>query len=197
MNTRNFKRIDRLAELGVFTASEAKLSLSISQPTIYRLEKEGLIDKVARGLFLHPLSDVEYEHLDFIISNKIFGKDSVIGGLSALSFYNLIEQAPLNVWVLTEPCKTKSSSQKKYRLLRTTTSLKTEVVKMNQFNIVSLERALVEGLKYESKLGEGLVFKSIKTALQSGQTTESKLAKAAKKLKIMSSLEKKWELIVA
>ena len=197
MNKRNQKRMDDLANLGVFTAKEARDSLFISQPTLYRLTQEGIIQKVARGLFIHPSANINYEHLDYVIACKIYGNEAVIGGLSALSYYNLVEQVPLNIWILTSPTKTKSSSQKKYRLIRTKLSLKIEVKQKNQFKIVSLERSLVEGLKHESKIGEGIVFRAIRTALQDQLTTEAKLAKTARKLKIINVLEKKWELILA
>ena len=197
MKTRDLEKISSLANLGVFTSQEAREQASVSQPTLYRLEQEGLIEKVARGLFVHPEADIDYEHLDYIIACKTFGDEAVIGGLSALSYYNLIEQVPMNIWVLTSPSKTKSVVHKKYRLIRTKLSLKVEVLEKEQFKIVTLERSLVEGLKHESKLGEGLVFGAIKKALSEELTTESKLSKAARKLKLMSVLEKKWELIVA
>ena len=44
---------------------------------------------------------------------SLFGNEAVIGGLSALSYYNLIEQVPLNIWVLTPPSKTKSTAPEK------------------------------------------------------------------------------------
>ena len=197
MNKRNLKKINNLKGLGVFTAKEARDLFSISQPTLYRLKQEGLIESLARGLFIHSSAKVEHENLDYIIACKIFGDEAVIGGLSALFYYNLVEQVPLNIWILTPPSKTKNIVHKKYRLIRTKLSLKVEVKKKNQFKIVSLERALIEGLKHESKIGEGVVFRAIKKALQNQLTTEAKLARVARKLKMINILEKKWELIVA
>ena len=203
MRTRNMAKVDSLAKLGVFTAEEARKQVSISQPTLYRLEKDALIEKVARGLFLHPDAEINYEHLDYIIACKTLGSKAVIGGLSALSYYNLIEQVPMNIWLLTPPSKNtvfaikNQSKNQKYRLIRTKLSLKTEVLKKKQFKIVTLERALIEGLKHESKLGQGLVFGAIQNALNNELTSESKLAKVARKLKLMKILEKKWELLAA
>ncbi len=189
----NRKKLNSLIKLGVFTAKEAQ----ISQPTLYRLQQKGLIEKLVRGLFIHPDTDIDYEYIDYIIACKIFGKDSVIGGLSALSYYNLVDQVPLNIWVLTHSSKTKSKCHKKYRLIRTKLSLKIEIEKKKYFKIVSLERALIEGLKHGSKIGEGIIFRAIRKALQDQLTTEAKLTKAARKLKLMKVLEKKWELILA
>ena len=87
--------------------------------------------------------------------------------------------------------------QKKYRLIRTKLALKNGVIQKDQFKIVTLERSLIEGLKHDSKLGKGLVFGAIRKALKNGVTTESKLSKVARKLKLMNVLEKKWELIIA
>ena len=68
---------------------------------------------------------------------------------------------------------------------------------IDEFRIVSLDRALVEALKYQSKIGEGIAFKAITDAIKSGHTSEDQLYKMAKKLNMTSFLEKKWELLTA
>ena len=48
---------------------------------------------VVGGVILHPEDDLDREY-DFQIACAKLGSDAVIGGLSALFHYNLIEQAP-------------------------------------------------------------------------------------------------------
>jgi len=189
-------QINRLVPLGIFSAREAIKLLSISQPTFSRWAKTDLIQKVSRGLYVHPEADINYENLDYIVACKKFGSKAVIGGLSALEFYNLTEQVSPQVWVLVPPSK-RISTDKKYKTVKTNTSLKIGIDSVEGFKIVNLERALVEALKYQTKIGEGIVFRAITDALKNEQTTEDRLYKMAKKLKLTSYLEKKWELLTA
>ncbi len=190
-------QLKKLEVLGVFSTNEALSTLSISQPTLFRLIKSThMIERVSRGLYLHKNAKINFKFLDYIIACKKFGKDSVIGGLSALEFYNLVDQVSPKVWVLTPPDR-RVSTDKKYKTIKTKSSLTSGVVNKDGFKIVNIERALVEGLKFQNKIGEAIVFKAITEALKEQLTTEGQLYKMGKKLKMLSYLEKKWELLIA
>ncbi len=189
-------QIDSLIPLGVFSTEEALEKLSISQPTFSRLAKSDLIEKVSRGLYLHTEADINFEHLDYIVACKRFGRNSVIGGLSALEFYNLTEQVAPIIWVLIPP-ERRVSSDSKYKTIKTKASSKLGVDTIDDFRITSIDRTLIESLKYQTKIGEGIVFKAITEAIKNNQTTEDRLYKMAKKLAMLSFLEKKWELLTA
>ena len=189
------KQIDRLIPLGVFSTKEATEMLSISQPTFSRWATQSdLIQKVSRGYYVHTEADINYEYLDYIVACKKFGEDAIIGGLSALEFYNLTKQVSPQVWVLVPPSR-RISTNSKYKVIKTKSSLKIGVASINGFRIVSLDRTLIEALKYQSKIGEGIVFKAITDAIKNGHTSEDRLYKIAKKLNMISFLEKKWELL--
>ena len=191
------KQIDRLIPLGVFSAKEATERLSISQPTFSRwVTQSDLIQRVSRGYYVHAEANINYEYLDYIVACKKFGKNSIIGGLSALEFYNLTEQVSPQIWVLVPPSR-RISTDSKYKVVKTKSSLKVGVASMDGFRVVNLDRALIEALKYQTKIGEGIVFKAINGAIQSGHTSEDRLYKMAKRLKMISFLEKKWELLAA
>ena len=79
-------QMDQLIPLGVFSTREATERLSISQPTFSRwVAQSDLIQKVSRGYYVHTQADINYEYLDYIVACKKFGKNAVIGGLSALA----------------------------------------------------------------------------------------------------------------
>ena len=190
-------QIDGLIPLGIFTTEEALETLSISQPTFSRLTtKSDLIEKVSRGLYVHTEANINFEHLDYIIACKKFGKSAVIGGLSALEFYNLTEQISPSIWVLIPP-ERRISSDSKYKTIKTKASSKIGVDVIDDFRITNIDRTLVESLRYQAKIGESIVFKAITEAIKNNQTTEERLYKIAKKLDMLSFLEKKWELLTA
>ena len=191
------KQMDRLIPLGVFSIKEATERLSISQPTFSRwVAQSDLIQKVSRGYYIHAEANINYEYLDYIVTCKRFGGKATIGGLSALEFYNLTEQVSPQIWVLVPPSK-RISTDNKYKVVKTTSSLKIGVDSIDGFRIVNLDRALIEALKYQSKIGEGIAFKAVTDAIKNGHTSEDRLYKMAKKLNMSSFLEKKWEILTA
>ena len=133
--------------------------------------------------------------IGFQIACAKFGNDSAIGGLSALFHYNLVEQVPQQTWVLVP--QGKLSRERGYRLLRTKANLKTEVVVKNGYKIVTVERAILEGLKLASKIGERTAIGAARKAIAQRQTTEGKLGKAAKEMDLTSVLQSYFEAIIA
>jgi hypothetical protein len=81
--------------------------------------------------------------------------------------------------------------------MRTKADLNTGIVVKNGYKIVTIERAILEGLKLSSKIGERTALTAARTAIARKQTTESKLGKAGKELGLASVLAKYFEAIVA
>ena len=178
-----------------FTADQAKKEAHISQPTLSRWVQQGLINRIARGLYLHPKSKIAPEMLDFIIACAKFAPKATIGGLTALYHYGLINQPPGQVWVLVPAQRV--NRDPKYRCLRTTMSFQYGIVRHHHYNITNIERTLLEAMKYATKIGERTAIQATRRALNEGLTTEVKLGKMATTLKLRRVLEKYWEAIVA
>lgn len=188
----NKQQESRIKTLGIFTLTQAE-GIGLSQQDLSRLVTAEKIKRVARGIYLHPEADLEGD-VGFQIACVKFGPDAAIGGLSALSHYNLIEQVPGHTWVMVHTDrKTRESG---YKLVRTKVSLDKGVVTENGYRIVSLERAILEGLKFITKVGERTAVKAARDALAKRLTTELKLGKAAKELGLESVLAKYLEVIV-
>lgn len=181
----------KLKKLGPFTLKQAK-SVGLSQPTLSRLIQAGLINRIGRGLYLHPKASVTSE-VDFKIACQKFGPESIVGGLSALYYYNLIEQVPTQTWVIVPPDI--SSRNRLFRLMRIKSDTTKGVISKDDYKIVSLERALLEALKFSSKIGERVALKAVRTALANRQTTETKLGKMAEQLGLKSVLYRYFEAI--
>ena len=87
-----------LKTMGVVSLSQA-MKLGLSKTTITRLCVSQHLERVGMGFYVHPDSKADPKNYDFVVACSRFGKTSVIGGLTALFYYGLIEQAPRKVWV--------------------------------------------------------------------------------------------------
>lgn len=182
----------KLRRLGLFTLAQAK-KLGVDQPSLSRLVQEGALNRVSRGIYLHPKASIAPDTIAFQIAQAKFGEDAAIGGLSALFHYNLVEQVPGQTWIIVPPRT--HTTERLYRLIRTKIDTKTGIISKNGYRIASIERALIEALKFSSKIGERTALKAVRQALAKRLTTEAKLGHMAKALKLESTLERYFEVI--
>lgn len=181
----------RIKKLGVFKLPQAE-ELGLSQQSISRLVAAEDLKRVGRGVYLHPDAELDQD-VGFQIAFAKFGPEAAIGGLSALYHYNLAEQVPGQVWVLVPPGK--RTRVRGYKLLRTKTRLDKDIIDEKGYRIVSVERAVLEGLKFITKIGERTAIKAARESLANRQTSELRLAKAAKELGLEQVLAKYLEVI--
>ncbi len=186
------KQEAQLKKLGPFSLFQAE-EIGISQQELSRLVKEEKIQRMERGIYLHPKAKVSRE-IDFQIACTKFGPESVVGGLTALFYYNLANQVPQQTWVLVPP--EQRSHAKGYRLIRTKTPLNIGVIEGDGFRIVSIERAIAEGFKLASKIGERTAIKAARIAIQQKQTTLKRIGVMAKELGLDSYITKYFEAII-
>jgi predicted transcriptional regulator of viral defense system len=192
MNT--VKIINNLKTKGIVTTKDL-LKMGISKPTLTRLVKEEKINHLARGLYIHPDSEViKPEELDFIVATRIFGKRSVIGGLTALFHYVLVEQVPQQIWLIV-PSDIKTRDNQ-YRLIRTKKVTNEGVIDNRRYRITSIERTLIDALIYSSKIGIRTAIEAITRAIKRKQTTIKKISDTAVKMKQDKVLKKYWESII-
>lgn len=182
----------KLQVLGPFSLSQAK-EIGLDHRELSKLVAEEKILRLERGIYLHPKAKVTRE-IDFQIAHVKFGSDSAIGGMTALFYYNLIEQVPGQVWVLVSP--TKRVSSKNYRLIRTKTRLDVGIIEKDGYRIVSLERAIIEGFKLATKIGERTALRACRTAIQQKQTTLKKIGSMAEKLGMSRQWTKHFEAVL-
>ncbi len=183
----------KLKKMGIFTLAQAE-ELGLSQQTLSKLVKQEKIKRLTRGVFAHPKASLDRE-LNFQIACARLGSDAVVGDLSALFYYNLAEQVPQQTWVLVPPHKI-IHNRSSYRLIRTKVPLDKGIIEGNGYKIVSIERAIVEGFKLATKIGERTAIKAARTAIQQRLTTLNKIGKTAKEIGLDSYLTKYFEAII-
>jgi predicted transcriptional regulator of viral defense system len=185
------KQETKLKKLGIFTLAQAE-RLGVTQQGLSRLVKSGRIKRTGRGIYLHPEASVSKE-VGFQIACAKFGPRSAIGGLSALFHYGLAEQVPGQIWVLVP--QDRRSMERGYRLMRTKVDLDKGVIAKEGYKIATVERAILEGLKLSSKIGERTAITAARRAIEKRLTTESKLGKAAQELGLKAVLTRYFEVI--
>lgn len=182
---------ESLQGIGVFTSKEA-LAAGISKPTLSRLVKRGILEKLGHGIYIHKDADWP-EDIEFIIACQSLGPEALIGGLTALSYYAITEQVPNQTWLMVP--NTKHGRYEKYRVLRTRHDPKVEVIDHGRWRIASIERAIVEAFTYATKIGYQTALSAARAAISEGKVTEQSLADAAKKLGEWPLIAKNWEAI--
>jgi predicted transcriptional regulator of viral defense system len=184
--------LNQLKKLGIFSLSEAK-EAGISQSSISRLSEAGDIIKLGSGFYMHPEAKWDPSTLDFSIACKKFGPEAFIGGLSALYFYKLIDEVPDRVWVIVPP--ERRTTERVYRLIRSKSKPSTDIEHKGHFKISSLERTLIESLKYGSKIGIQIAINATRRAIRDNRVTPESLFDCSKRLGLTSVIEKFWDLI--
>jgi predicted transcriptional regulator of viral defense system len=155
---------------------------------------EGKITRLAPGLYCHPDFRIDPAELDFAVVGALFGPKSVIGGMTALFHYQLIEQVPSQIWMMV-PQSTRSGNRL-YRLVRTQTEPTVGVEDRGLYRITNLERTLVEALRYSSKIGLRTALRATRTALAERRTTLEKIMRQARALGLARVVERHWEALV-
>ncbi len=188
------KALTILRKKGIFNLGDVRRA-GISYSTLLRMMKRGVVTRIERGFYSVTGEEPIGSEGEYSLVKKRFGSKAVIGGLSALSYYGLIDEVPTQIWVLVPP-ETRST-EKKYRLLRTKKNLEAGIIKNKDYQIVSIERALVDGLVYSSKIGERIAKAAILRAIKNKLTTQSKIIEMAKKLDALTLVNKEWQSILA
>jgi predicted transcriptional regulator of viral defense system len=184
----------QLAKLPSFTLAEAN-EAGLSHPEVLRLLEEKKVTRLQRGIYSVAGNEPVGEEGDYALADRKLEGRGVIGGLTALSHYSLLDESPSQIWVLVPP--EVRTTDKKYRLLRTSRDLTEGVQDKGQYRISTLERALIDALVYATKIGEQVGQLAILRALRRKLTTPEKIFSMANKMDKLPVLEKVWPSILA
>ena len=178
-----------LADMGVFTLEQSTLA-GVSQSTVSRLTKSGVIQKLGSGIYKHAEAKVDIPNIMFTIACNRFGPESVISGRSALHFYGLMERQPDKIWVVV-PTEVRCTDTR-YRLIRTSRKFRIGMVDHGPFRISSPDRALLESLIFSTKVGPSIVRNALKIAIKKGIVTLGGLETLAKDMQCNEIFKKNF-----
>lgn len=188
------ERTKKLKNLGLFSAKDV-VPLGIDRVTLSRWTEAGKIERVGRGLYWHPDGKIEADELDFAVGCRICGPQSFVGGMTALFHYNLLNSPPVKIWMIAPHGKV--TANKKYHVIQSNGNLSAGVIKEKFYRVSSLERTLVEVLRYTNKVGLDTALTASISAIQSNQTSPEKILRLAKKIGLASAVMKHWEVLIS
>ena len=169
-------------------------SVGISQPTLSRLARNGVVIRLGEGLYAHADQQIiDPSVFQWIVACTRFGPKALIGGMTSLFHYNLIPQVPSKVWVIVPP--NQKSTIQLYRCLRSIHDPNVEVHEQGLYRIATLERSIVEAFTYKTKIGLGTAITAGRRAISDHLTDEKRLYSAAEALGLTGAIEKYWEAI--
>ncbi len=184
----------KLKSKGIVTTKEL-VKCKISESTLSRLVKNKQLERLTKGLYVHPESTIiNPEDFDFVFACTKFGKEAVIGGITSLFHYGLIEQVPTQTWVIVR--KGTRTKDKRFRLIGIDKISREGIIQKKNYKITSIERAVVEAFVYANRVGLRTAIGAMKTAIKRKLTTLNKITDTAKKMKQEKALIKSWEAII-
>jgi predicted transcriptional regulator of viral defense system len=158
---------------------------AIGVPRVYlqRLERDGVLVRVGRGLYHLANADVSAAHS--LAEAALSAPKGVIGLLSALQFHELTTQTPHQVWMLM-PSKAWAPTDPpvQLRILRAgTTSLQAGVERHMidgvSVPITSPAKTVADCFKYRNKIGIDIATEALRDALRTRRATRDAIWKFA------------------
>lgn len=202
MNEALYNQVDTLFKQNKGYANTGELTrLGVHTATVKRLEDEGHMIKVKRGLYRWADYDVDSDR-EWIDVSKIV-PNGIICLLSALSYYELTTYQPWEHYVAIHrddtrnqlpdypPIKLIYFSEPQYQLGIVELALDDHKIK-----IYDIEKTLCDSARYQNKIGTDIVKESFKTYFKRPNKNIEKLIEYAQKTRVKSVVSKYAEVLL-
>ncbi len=186
------KAISLLGQRGMVRLSEF-LRLGVTAATISRLEQEGVIARLSRGLYQLTDSPLNVHHA-LAEASKLVPK-GIVCLVSALAFHDLTDQVPAKVWMAIGSKDWKPRvSYPPLRIARFSEhDLKTGVELHNIENtaarIFGVAKTLVDVFRYRRVVGTTLAVEGMRAALRQRKVRPADIAKRAIDAKVWKAMQ--------
>lgn len=149
----------------------------MTQYAIQKLLDAGAIERLELGLYRSMDEDLSEEEL-YRRAIKLVAKPAVVCLLSALSYYELTDTIPKQVWLMVlKEKRVKSLNVKLYRARDP--QWKIGIVSENGYSITSLERTIVDALTLKALVSPRLGVYALKKAISGKKTSASSVLQVA------------------
>ena len=186
------KALSLLKRRGMVRLSEF-LTLGVTAATISRLEREGTVVRLARGLYQRPDASVDANHT-LAEASKLVPK-GVICLASALAFHELTDQLPPKVWMAIGPKDWRPRFQyPPVRFARFPESQLNRDVEHHRIDgvrvpIFGIARTITDLFRYRRTVGANLALEGLREALRKRKTTPAEIAKRAVEAGVWKTME--------
>jgi predicted transcriptional regulator of viral defense system len=186
------KALSLLQRRGMVRLSEF-LTLGVTAATVSRLEREGAVARLARGLYQRPDASVDANHT-LAEASKLVPK-GVICLASALAFHELTDQLPPKVWMAIGPKEWRPRFR--YPPVRFArfpeTQLRSDVehhrIDGVRVPIFGVAKTITDLFRYRRTVGINLALEGLREALRNRKATPAEIAKRAVKSGVWKTME--------
>jgi predicted transcriptional regulator of viral defense system len=177
---REHEVLELVRELGIVRGKDLE-ERRFSRKYLSRLARKGELERISRGLYGIPDSDVT-EHQSLAEIAKLY-PDVVVCLLSALQFHGLTTQMPRQVWIAIEvDARAPAKSPVWVRVVRFSGRALTEGVETHSVGTVpvqvySVAKTVADCFKFRNKIGTDVAVEALKESLRDRRTSPDELLK--------------------
>ena len=173
-----------LIERGIARLAELR-SAGVTAATMSRMERDGEVMRLARGLYQLPEAELDANHSLAEIAKRV--PKAVVCLVSALAFHGLTDQMPRHVWLAIGP---KDWAPKPdgtpIHIVRFTESLlndgvETHMVEGVAVRIFGIAKTIADCFRYRSKIGLSVAIEGLQEALRQRKATPGEIANQAER----------------
>lgn len=173
---------DLLAARGILRLAELR-NAGVTAATVSRMEKDGEVVRLARGLYQLPDAYLDANH-SLAEAAKRFPK-GVVCLVSALAFHEITDQLPRKVWIaIGRKDWTPKPSDMSIRVLRFSDDLLNECVETHRIEgvpvkVFGVAKSVADCFRHRSKIGLNVALEGLQEALRQRKATPGEIARAA------------------
>ena len=181
-----------LATKGMARLSEL-MAAGVTAATVSRLEREGAVVRIARGLYQLPDAPLHTHQALAEIAKLV--PTGVICLTSALAFYELTDQIPAKVWVAIGPKDWRPRLQHPpTRFVHVTKSSHEADIGYHQINgvevpIFGVAKTIADLFRHRRLVGLNVAIDGLRAALRTKQATPAEVAKRASDARVWKLME--------
>ena len=173
----------------------------VTAATVSRLEREGIVKKLGRGLYSLADAPTEGNHSLAEAAKRV--PKGVICLVSALAFHGITDQMPRRVWIAIGPKEWKPQiDYPPLRIVRFAVKFLRDGVEMHEIDGVSVPifgvaKTIADAFRHRRSVGTDVAIPALKEALRQRKTTPSEISACAMRSGVWNSLRPYLEALTA
>jgi len=192
--------LDLIRRLGVARPIDLE-ARGVPRSRLYRLAREGLVERASRGLYVVADHEATAEHCLALAARRV--PNGVICLLSALQFHDLTTQLPHQVWMaIPEKARRPRLDYPPLRIARFSGPSLAEGVETYEIEgvpvqITSVAKTVADCFKYRNKIGLDVALEALKDAWRDRRVRIAEIDRSAQVCRVRRVMRPYLEALVA
>jgi predicted transcriptional regulator of viral defense system len=172
----------------------------VSRTTLQRMVAEGMIERIARGMYMNPHSDLTPHHSLVEVQTQV--PDGVVCLLSALRYHEIGTQAPRRIWIAVPrghwiPAVTSPP----VRIVSFTGAAYSEgiievEIEGTAVRVYGVAKTVADCFKYRNRIGTSIAVEALKDALSQKTATPDELLRYGEVCRVRQIMIPYLEILV-